>query len=96
MKLKVGGLYGVGEAEKKWWWWVLGKWVADPEPDNPESGFGVPRISVFVNGFSSLFYNLVLSKKERKRERERERSMFSGCENARSFSWGGGFFGFWV
>lgn len=71
MKLKVGGLYGVGEAEKKWWWWVLGKWVADPEPDNPESGFGVPRISVFVNGFSSLFYNLVLSKKERKREREK-------------------------
>ena len=30
------------------------------------------------------------------KERERERSMFSGCENARSFSWGGGFFGFWV
>lgn len=22
--------------------------------------------------------------------------MFSGCENARSFSWGVGFFGFWV
>ena len=32
----------------------------------------------------------------KKKERERERSMFSGCENARSFSWGGGFFGFWV
>ena len=50
---------------------MLGKWVADPEPDNPESGFGVPRFSVFVNGFSSLFYNLVLSKNERKREREK-------------------------
>lgn len=31
-----------------------------------------------------------------KRKKERERSMFSGCENARSFSWGVGFFGFWV
>lgn len=33
---------------------VLGKWVADPEPDNPQSGLRVPR-----NGYNN----------ERERER---------------------------
>lgn len=69
MKLKVG-LYGVGEAEKKWWWWVLGKWVADPEPDNPESGFGVPRISVFVNGVFLLCF-IIWHCLKRKKESEK-------------------------
>lgn len=44
---------------------VLGKWVADPEPDNPQSGLRVPR-----NGYNN----------EREREREgyseRKRSLF--------------------
>ena len=35
---------------------VLGKWEADPEPDNPQSGLRVPR-----NGYNN----------ERERERER-------------------------
>lgn len=67
---------------------VLGKWVADPEPDNPESGFGVPRKWFMLMGFS-LFFGSV--------KRKRKRSLYR-CGNARCFNWGwgAGFFGFWV